>query len=273
MAQIPATNITMTAIATETSVSTSSITMSNLSAQSIAYTSGDGASPDVKSIPHRMNEWARYVHTQEFGATSIFANEGSTTGDYVTDILVSRVGNEPLTRGAIIFYFKLNGTTVEFYVVPDHTQTGIGAIGAETAAFYATVGGSPGSSSSFTGDFTNGFTAKKIASISGDPGGTGSVASGLTASITKTHLSGVGTQDNSISGYNILSSGATAAPHATTLNALAPMADAESVCYNTLIRDSRDKIEFKVQATGYNEKTVGTFVSKCYVVASSNNCL
>ena len=263
----------MAAIATEVGVSTSSITMSNLRAQSIAYTSGDGASPNVKTTPDRMNEWARYVHTQEFGSVSIFANEGSSTGDYVSWVDIQRTQNEPLVRCANIFYFKLNGTTVEFYVVPDHTQGGIGTINYENAYHYATVGGSPGSSSSYTGDFSSGFTAKKIASISGDPAGSGSVASGLTASITYTHLSGVGTRDSSISGYTILSSGATSAPHATTLKALAPMADAESVCYNTLTRDSRDKIEFHVQATGYVSKLVGTFVSRCQASAVSNNCL
>ena len=220
------------------------VTMSSLNATSIAYTGGtySGGTPDVQATPDRMSEWNGYTHTVAFGDATTYANVGTTLSDYVSYVFITRAGNEPLARSANIFYFKLNGTTVEFYVVPDHTQGGIGTINYENAYHYATVGGSPGSSSSYSGDFSSGFTAKKIASIAGNPGG-GSVASGLTASITYTHLSGIGTRDNSISGYTILSSGATAAPHATTLNALAPMADAESVCYNTFTRDTRDKIE------------------------------
>ena len=268
MAQIPATSITMAAIATELGISTSSITMSNLRVQSNAYTSGDGSSPNVKTTPDRMNEWARYVHTLEFGNATTYANVGTTESDYVSHVAIKRIFSEPLARAANIFYFKLNGTTVEFYVVPDHTQNGIGSIDYESAYFYETS-----SASSYTGDFTDGFTAKKIASISGDPQGSGSVLSGLTASITKTHLSGTGTQDGSISGYTILGSGSTAAPHATTLNALAPMADASSICYNTVSRDTRDRIEFKVQATDYVEKTVATFVSRVEAIAQSTACL
>ena len=270
MAQIPTSSITMAAIKAEVGVA-SNASLETARAASISYTGGSGGNTNAQ--PNMMRDWAGYTHTQEFGSVSIFANEGSSTGDYVSWVDIQRTQNEPLVRCANIFYFKLNGTTVEFYVVPDHTQGGIGTINYENAYHYATVGGSPGSSSSYTGDFSSGFTAKKIASISGDPAGSGSVASGLTASITYTHLSGVGTRDSSISGYTILSSGATSAPHATTLKALAPMADAESVCYNTLTRDSRDKIEFHVQATGYVSKLVGTFVSRCQASAVSNNCL
>ena len=240
----------------------SGVTMSSLRTASITYGNANSA-PDI------MSDWNGYTHTVAFGDATTYANVGTTLSDYVSYVFITRAGNEPLARSANIFYFKLNGTTVEFYVVPDHTQTGVFSIQNEDAYFYETAG----SSSSYTGDFTNGFTAKKIASISGDPQSSGSVLSGLTASMTKTHLSGTGTNDLGISGYTILSSGATAAPHASTLNAIAPMADSSAACNNTVDNDSFDKIEFKVQATGYVEKSVATFVARTRAVAQSTSCL
>ena len=74
MAQIPTSSITMRAIFNEINgtnhANGTAITdckMSEFRTDSIAYTSGAGSSPNVKTTPDRMNEWAGYLHAQSLG--------------------------------------------------------------------------------------------------------------------------------------------------------------------------------------------------------------
>ena len=69
----PSGGITMAEIATELGISTSSITMSNLRAQSNAYTSGTAnhtgvnTTNNVEATPDTIAEWAGYIHAQSMG--------------------------------------------------------------------------------------------------------------------------------------------------------------------------------------------------------------
>ena len=69
----PSGGITMAEIATEIGISTSSISMANLRAQSNTYTSGTAnhtgvnTTNDVKASPDTMAEWANYTHAQSMG--------------------------------------------------------------------------------------------------------------------------------------------------------------------------------------------------------------
>ena len=66
MAQIPTSNITMAAIATEVGVSTSSISMANLRNNSISYVNSDETNNNANAAPDNMRDWAGYLHTQTF---------------------------------------------------------------------------------------------------------------------------------------------------------------------------------------------------------------
>ena len=89
MAQIPTSSITMRAIFNEINgtnhANGTAITdckMSEFRADSIAYTSGGGSSPNVKTTPDRMNEWAGYLHSQSMGSITYGVRIATATSSW-----------------------------------------------------------------------------------------------------------------------------------------------------------------------------------------------
>ena len=88
MAVNPSGGITMAEIATEIGISTSSITMSNLRAQSNAYTSGTAdhtgvnTTNNVLAAPDTIAEWANYIHATDFTNISYSLRTGTTKPSY-----------------------------------------------------------------------------------------------------------------------------------------------------------------------------------------------
>ena len=76
--------------------------MSEFRADSVAYTSGGGSSPNVKTTPDRMNEWAGYLHSQSMGtidygvristATSSWGLEQNSTSFVIDDTATASGG-------------------------------------------------------------------------------------------------------------------------------------------------------------------------------------
>ena len=267
MAQIPTSSITMRAIFNEINgtnhANGTAITdckMSEFRADSIAYTGGGGSSPNVKTAPDRMNEWAGYLHTQNFGTPTYYAKTGTSTADWCIQSLSSAQTGEAISNATVIFYAILNGTTVECYMVPDHTQTNTLTV-SETASWK----NASGTSQSFTGNFSSGFTAVKIAELD-----TGSV-SNREVSITTAVISGTGSYDTSISGYTNVGNGTFFTP-SSTKNMRAPNANAFAACYNTVNRLPFHSVEFRVKADGYNTKVFNKFITSLSATATSNSC-
>ena len=109
----PSGGITMAEIATEIGISTSSISMANLRAQSNAYTSGTANHTGVNTTnnvlvaPDTMAEWANYTHAETFtgsNAPSYLLRTGTTTSSYgmreLTDA-VSPVPEECVAEGGM----------------------------------------------------------------------------------------------------------------------------------------------------------------------------
>ena len=265
MAQIPTSNITMAAIATEVGVSTSSISMANLRNNSISYVNSDETNNNANAAPDNMRDWAGYLHTQTFATPTYYARTGTGTSDYcVYQTAVAGQTNEAHANSAAIFYCILNGNDLEFYVQPDHNQVLLLA-GTETAAWYNTSG----TQQNFSGNFSSGFTAVKIADL--DVTGVGSV---LRASITTAGISGTGTHQTAVSGFSHVNSGATFTPSSTKYFR-APKARALAACYSTDTKQPYHSVVFRVFTSddSFTPINLNTFVSRLYASATSNNCL
>ncbi len=273
MAQIPTSSITMAAIATELGISTSSITLDNCRANSNAFTMSSTSVPghtrdgneqtNTNASPwnNTMAEWAGYTHTQDFATPTYYAKTGTVTGDWCIHSASSALSAESNSWATVIFYATLNSTTVECYMVPDHTQ--IQQMAVSESASWKNASGTLGS---FTGNFSSGFTPIKIAELN-----TGSV-SGRQVSITTGVINGVGTYDTSISGYTNVGNGTAFTP-SSTKNMRAPAANAWAACYQSQTRSPYHYVEFRVSATGYNTKVFNKFITRLSAQATSNNCM
>ena len=123
MAQIPTSNITMAAIATEVGVSTSSISMANLRNNSISYVNSGQTNNNANAAPDNMRDWAGYTHTQDFGTPTYYMRTGTGVTDYGMNNYANAIQNEAWANAATYWYAILNGTTVECYAVPSNTQS------------------------------------------------------------------------------------------------------------------------------------------------------
>jgi hypothetical protein len=265
MAQVPTSSITMAQIKAETGVATDA-TLDAARAASISYVRGTGESPagtggNANATPNNMRDWAGYLHLQDFGTPTYYAKTGTATSDYCITTAVTATSNEAIANAANIFYAILNNTTVEFYMLPDHTLASI-AYPEETASWKNAAG----TNQSFSGNFSSGFTPVKIAQLD-----TGSV-SNREVSITTAVLQGTGNYRTTISGYTNQGQGTFFTP-SSTKNMRAPAATATAACYNSVANDVYTSVEFRVKATGYNTKVFNKFISNKYVNAISNNCL
>ena len=258
-------NITIREIFNEINATShnSSATISNcdletLAGNSVGTRAGGGAWTGGSYI---MDDWAGYVHTQNFATPTYYAKTGTATGDWCIHSLSSAVASESISTATVIFYATLNSTTVECYMVPDHTQ--FQQMSTNESASWKNASGTLGS---FTGNFSSGFTPIKIAELN-----TGSV-SGRQVSITTGVINGVGTYDTSISGYTNVGNGTAFTP-SSTKNMRAPAANAWAACYQSQTRSPYHYVEFRVSATGYNTKVFNKFITRLSAQATSNNCV
>jgi len=257
-------NITIREIFNEVNTTShgSGATISNcdletLAAASVGTRAGGGAWSGGSYV---MDDWAGYVHTQNFGTPTYYAKTGTATGDWCIHSASSAQTGEAISNATVIFYAILNGTTVECYMVPDHTQ-----FQQNTTNEYAAWKNTSGTLGSFTGNFSSGFTAVKIAELD-----TGSV-SNREVSITTAVISGTGSYDTSISGYTNVGNGTFFTP-SSTKNMRAPNANAFAACYNTVNRLPFHSVEFRVKADGYNTKVFNKFITSLSATATSNSC-
>ena len=231
--------------------------LETLAGNSIGTRAGGGAWSGGSYV---MDDWAGYIHTQNFGTPTYYAKTGTATGDWcISSYSVAQTG-EPISNATAIFYAILNGTTVECYMLPDHTQVNTLMV-SETASWK----NASGTSQSFTGNFSSGFTAVKIAELD-----TGSV-SNREVSITTGVLSGTGSYDTSISGYTNVGNGTFFTP-SSTKHMRAPNANAFAACFATVTRAPYHYVEFRVKATGYNTKVFNRFITRLNASAQSNSC-
>ncbi len=229
----------------------------------------------AQARPHAFSEWYSYAHTQDFGTPTYYVRTGTGTSDYCVFNECDIVAGETEAGAATIFFMKLNGTTVEFYVDPSHviryspTQPGAITSLSETAHYKNTSG----TTVSFSGNHSSGFTPVKIAQLY-----TGSV-SGLQARIYSQGLSGIGTYVTTEAGYTLANDGILGnddtgwrTPHASTLYGVGVAALTLPVAFNGnwSERTSYHRIVCEVKATGYNTKTFNKFVSYLNAYALSD---
>ena len=282
MAQIPTSNIKPRLIYNEingTSHGTdatigSGVTMESLRTSSIAYTSGTytGGTPNVQVTPNRFSEWGGYAHTQDFGNVTYYVRTGTGIGDFCVVNSNDIVAAECTGAANTIFYFILNSTTVEFYMLPDHTNryspTQPGAI--TTLVETATARNTSGSSINFTGNFSSGFTGMKIAELD-----TGSV-SGRQVRMQIEWMQGTGNVFlATISGYTIGDGGAYdtgwRTPSSTKYGVSGGALTFPAAALSTTEADVYHRLTMEVKATGYNTKTLNKFVSHNTASATSDS--
>ena len=251
----------------------SGVTMSSLNAASNTYTSGSAnhtgvnTTNNVEATPDTIAEWASYVHEQTFATPTYYARTGTGTSDFCFDGFASATANEAWGSSTAIFYAVLDGTDLDFYMVPDHTQINTIAT-SETAGWVNTSN----ATQNFSGNYTSGFTAVKIAEMSVNDGG--SAISNLQVSITTAVIDGSGTYDTSISGYTNQTSGAWFTPSATK-NMRAPRAFTSAACYSSQTKTPYHSVEFKVRTSdgAYTQTSLNKFITKPSSTSISNNCL
>ncbi len=251
---------------------TANTSMTDVVTAAVTGSTPRGSGTVTQAQPHAFSEWHSYVHTQDFGTPTYYVRTGSGTADFCIANEITVTAYEATAVCNTVFYFKLNGTVVEFYMDPDHTKQYFPQFGSTTLSRTVSARDTGGNVASFTGNFTNGFTPMKIAQLE-----TGSV-SGREARISASVFSGVGGYDSAVSGYTIGNGGTNSTdwrtPHASTLYGISPAAwTLPQACYGSQDRDPYHSIICEVKATGYNTKTLNTFVSYHGATAISDDCV
>ena len=231
-----------------------------------------GSGTVTEARPHAFSEWHSYIHTQDFGTPTYYVRQGTGTSDFCVQNSMSITDRESSAVSNTVFYFKLNGTVVEFYMDIDHTKQYTPLFGETSISRTAHWRNTSGTSQSFSGSFSSGFTPVKIAELE-----TGSV-SGRQAKITASVFSGTGTYDSAVSGYTIGNGGTSSTdwrtPDANTLYGVAPAAwTLITGCFSQSVRNPFHRIVCEVKATGYNVKTLNTLVADHYAAAVSDGCV
>ena len=251
---------------------TANSSMTTLVTAAVTGSTPRGSGTVTQAQPHAFSEWHSYTHTQDFGTPTYYVRQGTGTADFCIANEITVTDYEATAVCNTVFYFKLNGTVVEFYMDPDHTKQYSPQFGSVTVSRTVSARDTGGSVASFTGNFTNGFTPMKIAQLE-----TGSV-SGRQARIYASVFNGVGGYDSAVSGYTIGDGGTSntnwRTPDATTLYGISPAAwTLPQGCFSSQDRDPYHRIVCEVKATGYNTKTLNTFVSYHGATAISDDCL
>jgi len=232
--------------------------------------SGLGSSGEFIAVGEFRNGFENLVDFAN--DVTYYVRTGTTTGSYCVYNTCSIEANIATSGCAVTFFFKLNGTTVEFYVDPDHTirysPTQPGQITSLTeSAHYKNTSGT---TVSFSGNHSSGFTPIKIAQFD-----TGTVGN-RQARISSTVISGSGTNPASVSGYTIGDGGTNdtgwRTPHATTLYGIAPGAlTLLASGGSTTSATPYHRLTMEVKATGYNTEVLSKFVSWQSAVAISDD--
>jgi hypothetical protein len=240
-----------------------------------------GSGTVTEAQPHAFSEWHSYTHTQDFGTPTYYVRTGTGQANYCVQNSMSITDYEAGGVADTVFYFKLNGTVVEFYMDVDHNVLYTPSFNPDYLSRTASWRNTSGTSQSFTGSFSSGFAPVKIAELD-----TGSV-SGREARIYTQVFSGSGTNAISVSGYTLgevipnidppltdYSKTGWRTPHATTLYGTAPAAwSLITGCFGTSTKNPFHRIFCEVRATGYNTKSLSTFVADHYASATSNECI
>ena len=251
---------------------TANSTMTAVVTAAVTGSTPRGSGTVTEAQPHAFSEWHSYTHTQDFASPTYYVRSGTATSQYCVQNSMSITDGEAGGVANTTFYFKLNGTVVEFYMDIDHTKQYTPLFGETSISRTAHYRDTFGVSQSFSGSFSSGFTPVKIAELE-----TGSV-SGRQAKITATVFSGTGTYGPAVSGYTIGNGGTSSTdwrtPHASTLYGVAPAAwTLVTGCFSQSVRNPFHRIVCEVKATGYNTKTLNTLVADHYAAAVSDECV
>ena len=228
---------------------------------------GSGSVTDAR--PHAFSEWHSYTHTQDFGTPTYYVRTGTGSANFCIANEITITAGEAEAVCNTVFYFKLNGTVVEFYMDPDHTVQS-NPQSPYFASRTVSARDTGGNVASFTGNFSSGFTPMKIAQVE-----TGSV-SGRQAKISTSVFSGIGTyiSAGALATIDFEESTDWETPHATILYGKAPAAwTLVTGCFSQSSRHPYHRIVCEVKATGYETTTLNTFVSDHYALAISNECV
>jgi len=259
---------------------TTNSTMTAVVTAAVTGSTPRGSGTVTEARPHAFSEWHSYTHTQDFGTPTYYVRNTTSTNvntqiaAFCVQNSMSIIDGEAAAVSDTVFYMKLNGTVVEFYMDPDHLvrYTGQGGI-IDYLSRTVSARDTGGSVASFTGNFSSGFTPMKIGQLD-----TGSV-SGREAMISSTVIDGSGTHiaagTSTVTGYTIGDGGSVSTgwrtPHASTLYGVAPAA--WTLVQGALSNQTKNpfhKITCKVKATGYNTKTLNFFIADHYAYAESN---
>jgi len=289
MAQIPTSSITMAAIIAEVGLSGSK-TLDECRAASIAYTMSSTGVPghtrdgteqtntNAANWNNTMAEWAGYVHTQDFPSPDYYVRTGTAESAFCVQNSMSITDAESAAVSDTVFYMKLTGMYVEFYMDIDHTKQYTPLFGETSISRTASWRNTSGTSQSFSGSFSSGFTPVRIARVNCEDGSSGNLIGSITASISSSVFSGTGTHDAAVSGYTIGDGGSSATgsrtPHTSTLYGVAPAAwTLVTGCFSQDVKNPFHRVVCKVNAPTYNEITLNTFVADHYAAAVSDGCV
>ena len=255
---------------------TANTSMTDVVTAAVTGSTPRGSGTVTQAQPHAFSEWHSYTHTQDFGAPTYYVRTGTGTADVCVEIIHQIIADEPTGSANTIFYFKLNGTVVEFYMKPDHTNRYEPTVPNQITSLseYASYWNVAGEQqvNGFTGNFSSGFTPLKIAQLD-----VGSV-SGLQARISATVIDGTGTYVPAVTGYTIGDGGTYdtgwRTPHSSTLYGISPQGlTMPQGCFSYQLREPYHRMTMQIKATGYNTKTLNNFVSVHDVTASSDGCV
>ena len=235
---------------------------------------GSGSVTDAR--PHAFSEWHSYTHTQDFGTPTYYVRNTTSTvlatqkAAFCLTNSMSIIDGEASAVSDTVFFMKLNGTVVEFYMQPVHENLYTPQFSPDQLSETVSARDTSGNVASFTGNFSSGFTPMKIAQVE-----TGSV-SGRQAKISTSVFSGIGTyiSAGALATIDFEESTDWETPHATILYGKAPAAwTLVTGCFSQSSRHPYHRIVCEVKATGYETTTLNTFVSDHYALAISNECV
>ena len=249
---------------------TANTSMTTVVTAAVADSTPRGSETVTEAQPHAFSEWHSYTHTQAFATPTYYVRTGTGTSDFCIDADITITDRESAGVIGTLFYFKLNGTVVEFYMQPVHENLYTPQFSPDQLSETVSARDTSGNVASFTGNFSSGFTPMKIAQVE-----TGSV-SGRQAKISTSVFSGIGTyiSAGALATIDFEESTDWETPHATILYGKAPAAwTLVTGCFSQSSRHPYHRIVCEVKATGYETTTLNTFVSDHYALAISNECV
>jgi hypothetical protein len=246
-----------------------------------------GSGTVTEARPHAFSEWHSYTHTQTFGTPTYYIrNAASNPGVGVQGEMII-FADECQAGVDTVFYMKLNGTVVEFWINMDHDNTGYYPIQPnQQVTFYRPTPSyvnTSGTDVNFSGSWGSGWTDVKIAQLETSGATTSEVRARIYGSVT----SDVGTwaitaQNPSVTLGNSASAPNTSwadtgwrTPHASTKYGIAPAAfTMPQACYDYQENAPEHTITCQVGTDdgSYETKTLNLFKTFQEVTAGSTGC-